>query len=56
MSAFFPIDPESSGSRKAILFDNARLIDRDVDSLGALLARDGKIVLQTFAMYVPQAA
>lgn len=43
MSAFFPIDPESSGSRKAILFDNARLIDRDVDSLGALLARDGKI-------------
>lgn len=43
MSAFFPIDPAASGSRKALLVYNARLVDRDVDSPGALLARDGKI-------------
>jgi len=43
VSAFFPIDLGAAGSRKAILFYDARLVDRDVDFSGALLAREGKI-------------
>jgi dihydroorotase len=43
VSAFFPIDPKAADSRKALLVYDARLVDRDLDAPGALLARDGKI-------------
>ncbi len=54
MSAFYPIAPGAAGARKTLLVHNARLVDRDLDSPGAILVRDGRIE-RVFAGNLPSA-